>query len=195
MPPPRLEPSVHSVSRRTSAPRSASTALGWSRSGGSEARRRTSTSPRRGRAEAAARPSSLEDRGRRVGCRDALGPGQGSDARGCRDRPRPISGCRVVRSSQPAQTSSTTAMRRCAGVPARRVIDGWPPGEQSQSSAVRRACRYRAATIRVPDGARVRHPACPRCGERLCYRETAEGALFLHADDPAFRLRFVDEIP
>jgi hypothetical protein len=29
----------------------------------------------------------------------------------------------------------------------------------------------------------------------LGYRETAAGALFLHVDDPAFRLRFVDEIP
>jgi hypothetical protein len=29
----------------------------------------------------------------------------------------------------------------------------------------------------------------------LGYRETAAGALFLHADDPAFRLRSMDEIP
>jgi hypothetical protein len=29
----------------------------------------------------------------------------------------------------------------------------------------------------------------------LGYRETAAGALFLHVDDAAFRLRFVDEIP
>jgi len=40
----------------------------------------------------------------------------------------------------------------------------------------------------------VRHPLCPRCGERLGYRATAIGALFLHVDDPAFRLTRVDEI-
>jgi hypothetical protein len=85
-------------------------------------------------------------------------------------------------------------MRRCAGVPTLRVIHGRPPGEQSQSPAVRRACRYRAATIRVPGGTRVRHPACPQCGERLGYRETAGGALFLHVDDAAFRLTMLDEI-
>ena len=73
------------------------------------------------------------------------------------------------------------------------VIQGMLPSDRGQPPAVRRACRYRAATIRVPAGARVRHPACPRCGERLCYRETAAGALFLHVDDAAFRLTMLDE--
>ena len=76
-----------------------------------------------------------------------------------------------------------------------RVVRSMLPKDQSQPPAGRRACRYRAATARVPAGSRVRHPACPRCGERLGYRETAAGALFLHADDPEFGLRFVDEIP
>jgi len=84
-------------------------------------------------------------------------------------------------------------MWRRAGVPALRVIHGRPPGEQSQSPAVRRACRYRVATIPVAAGTRVRHPACPRCGERLGYRETADGALLLHVDDPGFRLTVLDE--
>jgi hypothetical protein len=75
------------------------------------------------------------------------------------------------------------------------VIQGMLPSDRGRPPAVRGVCRYRAATVRVPAAARVRHPACPRCGERLCYQETAEGALFLHADDPAFLLRFVDEIP
>ena len=79
------------------------------------------------------------------------------------------------------------------GAPSLSVLRGDVPKDRSQPPAVRRACRYRALTARVPAGTRVRHPACPRCGERLGYRETAEGALFLHADDPAFRLRFVDE--
>jgi hypothetical protein len=56
--------------------------------------------------------------------------------------------CEVV--AQPAQTSSTTAMRRCAGVPTLRVIHGRPPEEPSQSLAVRRACLYCMATVRVP---------------------------------------------
>jgi hypothetical protein len=73
-------------------------------------------------------------------------------------------------------------------VPTLRVIYGRPPGEHSQSLAVRRACRYRAATIPVAASTRVRHPACPRCGERLGYGETAAGSLFLHVDDAAFRL-------
>ena len=84
-------------------------------------------------------------------------------------------------------------MRRCAGVPTLRVIHGRPPGEHSQSPAVRRACRYRVATIPVAAGTRVRHPLCPRCGERLGYRETADGALLLHVDDPGFRLTVLDE--
>ena len=88
-----------------------------------------------------------------------------------------------------------TAMRRTAGAPRLRVIHGRPPEEHSQSLAVSRACRYRAATIPVAAGTRVRHPTCPRCGERLGYRENAAGALFMHLDDPAFRLHFADEIP
>ena len=72
------------------------------------------------------------------------------------------------------------------------VIHGTPPGERSRPPAVRRACRYRKASDRVPAGSLVRHPRCPRCGERLGYRETAVGALFLHVDDPAFRLSVVD---
>ena len=84
-------------------------------------------------------------------------------------------------------------MRRYAGVPTLRVIHGRPPGQHTQSPAVRRACRYRAATIPVAAGTRVRHPACPRCGERLGYRETADGALLLHVDDPGFRLTVLDE--
>jgi hypothetical protein len=83
-------------------------------------------------------------------------------------------------------------MRRCAGVPTLRVIDGRPPGDRCRPPAVRRACRYRLATVRVPAGRRVRHPACPQCGERLGYRETAGGALFLHVDDAAFRLTVLD---
>ena len=75
------------------------------------------------------------------------------------------------------------------------VIRGMLPSDRGRPPAVRGVCRYRAATIRVAAGTRVRHPACPRCGERLGYRETAAGALFLHVDDAAFRLRFVDEIP
>jgi hypothetical protein len=67
------------------------------------------------------------------------------------------------------------------------------PSDRGRPPAVRGVCRYRAATVRVAAGARVRHPACPRCGERLGYRETAAGALFLHADDPSFWLRLVDE--
>ena len=84
-------------------------------------------------------------------------------------------------------------MRRCAGVPTLRVIYGRPPGEHSQSHAVRRACRYRVATIRVSAGTRVRHPLCPRCGERLGYQEIAGGAIYLHVDDPTFRLHVVDK--
>jgi hypothetical protein len=84
-------------------------------------------------------------------------------------------------------------MRRTAGAPTLRVVHGRPPGEQSQAPAVRRACRYRVATIPVAAGKRVRHPACPQCGERLGYRETAAGALFLHVEDPAFRLTVLDE--
>jgi predicted RNA-binding Zn-ribbon protein involved in translation (DUF1610 family) len=99
-------------------------------------------------------------------------------------------------------------MRRCDGrpkpderaldaggvgtVPALRVIRSMLPKDRGQAPAVRRACRYRAATIRVAAGTRVRHPACPRCGERLAYRETAAGALFLRVDDPAFRLTVLD---
>jgi hypothetical protein len=49
------------------------------------------------------------------------------------------------------------------------------------------------ATIRVPAGRRVRHPACPQCGERLGYRETAAAALFLHVADAAFRLNVLEE--
>jgi hypothetical protein len=79
-------------------------------------------------------------------------------------------------------------MRRCAGGPALRVIHGRPPGERSRPYAIRRACRYRMATVRVPAGTRVRHPLCPQCGERLGHRETDEGSLFLHLDDPGFRL-------
>jgi hypothetical protein len=74
-----------------------------------------------------------------------------------------------------------------------RVIHGSTLADRGRLPAVRRACRYRAATIRVPAGTRVRLPACPRCGERLGYRETAAGALFLHLDDPAFRLTVLDE--
>ena len=72
-----------------------------------------------------------------------------------------------------------------------RVIQGVLPSDRGRAPVVRGACRYRAATVRVPARTRVRHPDCPRCGERLCYQETAQGALFLHADDPAFRLRVV----
>jgi hypothetical protein len=67
------------------------------------------------------------------------------------------------------------------------------PKDRSQPPAVRGACRYRAATTRVPAGTRVRHPACPRCGERLGYREIAGGAIYLHVDDPTFRLHVVDK--
>jgi predicted RNA-binding Zn-ribbon protein involved in translation (DUF1610 family) len=84
-------------------------------------------------------------------------------------------------------------MRRCAAVPTRGVIHGRPPEEHTQTPAVRRACRYRAATIPVAAGTHVRHLICPRCGERLAYRETAGGALFLHLDDAAFRLTVLDE--
>lgn len=116
-----------------------------------------------------------------------------------------------MRSSQPARTSSTIAMRRCdvgpgpcgelaeplgrAAVSALRVIQGTSPGERIRPPAVRRACRYRQATDRVPAGSRVRYPACPRCGQRLGYRATATGALFLHVDDAAFRLTCVKEVP
>jgi hypothetical protein len=77
--------------------------------------------------------------------------------------------------------------------PALRVIRGRPPKDQGQPPAIRRTCRYRAATIRVPAGTRVRHPRCPRCGERLGYMETADGALLLHVHDSAFRLSVVDK--
>ena len=100
-------------------------------------------------------------------------------------------------------------MRRCNGrpkpeegaldtadadtAPALRVIQGMPHRDQNQPPAIRGACRYRAATVRVPAGGRVRLAACPQCGERLGYRETDDGALWLHVDDPAFRLRVVNE--
>jgi hypothetical protein len=77
--------------------------------------------------------------------------------------------------------------------PTLRVIQGMPHRDRGRPPEIRRTCRYRAATARVPAGRRVRHPACPRCGERLGYMETAGGALFLHVDDPAFRLHVVDE--
>jgi hypothetical protein len=77
--------------------------------------------------------------------------------------------------------------------PALRVIPGMPLRDLGWPPAVRGGCRYRAATARVPAGSFVRHPACPRCGERLGYRETADGAVVLHVDDPVFRLRFLDE--
>ncbi len=76
--------------------------------------------------------------------------------------------------------------------PSFRVIHGNTLAKRGLPPAIRGACRYRAATARVPAGAIVRHPACPRCGERLGYMETAGGALFLHVGDPAFRLRLVD---
>ncbi|MGO9181308.1 MAG: hypothetical protein ACLQBX_05830 [Candidatus Limnocylindrales bacterium] len=77
--------------------------------------------------------------------------------------------------------------------PALRVIPGLPPEGQDRPPAGRGTCRYRAPTARVPAGTRVRLPACPRCGERLGYRETADGAIFLHVHDPAFLLRVVDK--
>jgi hypothetical protein len=77
--------------------------------------------------------------------------------------------------------------------PALGVIQGMLPRDGGRPPAVRRPCRYRAATVRVPAGTRVRHPRCPRCGERLGYRETADGALLLHVHDPAFRLHLVDK--
>ncbi|MGO9207081.1 MAG: hypothetical protein ACLQBX_13045 [Candidatus Limnocylindrales bacterium] len=76
-------------------------------------------------------------------------------------------------------------------MPTLHLVPGMPPNERDWPPAVRRACRYRAAAARVPAGTRVRLPACPRCGRRLGYRETADGALFLHVHDPAFRLRVV----
>ena len=116
---------------------------------------------------------------------------------------------RIVRSSLTASRVVHGPMRRCDGrpkpdegalgtdgmgtVPALRVVRSMLPNDRSQAPAVRRACRYRAATVRVPAGTRVRHPACPRCGERLGYRETAGGALFLHVDDAAFRVTMLDE--
>jgi hypothetical protein len=72
--------------------------------------------------------------------------------------------------------------------PALRLIQCIQPNQRGRPPAVRTACRYRQATDRVPAGSLVRHPLCPRCGERLGYRETSAGAVFLHIDDPAFRL-------
>jgi len=77
--------------------------------------------------------------------------------------------------------------------PSLRVIHGNTLADWGRLPVVRGVCRYRAATVRVPAGRRVRHPACPRCGERLGYRETAAGALFLHVDDAAFRVTMLDE--
>lgn len=56
---------------------------------------------------------------------------------------------------------------------------------------VRSACRYRVATDVVPPGRLVRHPPCPRCGERLAYRPDGVGAMYLHSDDPRYRLMVV----
>ncbi len=78
-----------------------------------------------------------------------------------------------------------------SAAPSFRVIQGVPHRVQGRLPAVRSACWYRAPTARVPAGALVRLPACPRCGQRLGYCETADRALFLHVHDPAFRLHVV----
>jgi hypothetical protein len=114
----------------------------------------------------------------------------------------------IERSSQPARaTAAAPAMgpgvpaekgehavethdRRPA--PALRLLRGTLPEAPRRPSAARIACRYRAPAIRVPAGVRVRLPLCALCGVRLGYMETADGAVFLHPTDPAFRFSLVE---
>lgn len=73
-----------------------------------------------------------------------------------------------------------------------RLLRSLPEVERRGSTRpqrpIRAACRYRVPTDVVPEGRRVRHPRCPLCGERLAYRADADQALYLHVDDPRFRV-------
>jgi hypothetical protein len=68
---------------------------------------------------------------------------------------------------------------------------GVPRPAAARPRSVRLACRFRVATHVVPEGHRVRHPRCPKCGRRLAYRADGSNAWHLHVDDARFRLNVV----
>ena len=70
---------------------------------------------------------------------------------------------------------------------------GLPLRLTERSRLVRSACRFRAGATVVPEGRLVRHPRCPRCGERLAYRVDGTSARHLHAHDPQFLLTLVHD--
>ena len=84
----------------------------------------------------------------------------------------------------PLVLANAATRETCRSCGVRGRTEGRPP-------RIRPACRFRVATPVVPDGHRVRHPRCPKCGQPLAYRADGANAWHLHVDDARFRLRAV----
>jgi hypothetical protein len=121
------------------------------------------------------------------------GGGEHDDADGTDDphpvRLRPLEDEKCACQVQPAQRDAGHA--RAPGANGRLCDSCGLPRCSGERLAGRSACRFRVATKVVPEGSLVRHPRCPRCGERLAYRGDRDRARFLHAHDPQFRLTVV----